>query len=253
MKVQNCIESLCILYLLYHWSLGNQTRCADLLLLITKPSTTKWPHTDSSPLTYTVTSCRLTSTWWGCCRLCFWLVLLSNPILSLVWWVHGVVLWWSKSCQWTLHRAVPCREMNASWTRFAVWELHEVPALSLGQVSKPKNSVSSLLDSHFFSFTVSPGEWSLKNDDKCGVKSSVVFGWIWTKASDVIDSLLASGIPAVASSMVCWSTSAAEFRPKISLCNGTSLHELRVLWWISTRDQVLAADIQSEDQSCWRQ
>ena len=167
------------------------------------------------------------------------LVLLSNPILSLVWWVHGVVLWWSKSCQWTLHRAVPCREMNASWTRFAVWELHEVPALSLGQVSKPKNSVSSLLDSHFFSFTVSPGEWSLKNDDKCGVKSSVVFGWIWTKASDVIDSLLASSMPAVASWMVCWSTSAAEFRAKISLCNGTSLHELKMLWWISTRDQVL--------------
>ena len=30
------------------WSLGNQTRCADLLLIITKPSTTKWAYTDSS-------------------------------------------------------------------------------------------------------------------------------------------------------------------------------------------------------------
>ena len=38
-KVQNLIESLCILYLLYHWSLGNETRCADSLLLKTKPST----------------------------------------------------------------------------------------------------------------------------------------------------------------------------------------------------------------------
>ena len=31
-QVQNLIESSCILYLLYHWCLYNQTRCADLLL-----------------------------------------------------------------------------------------------------------------------------------------------------------------------------------------------------------------------------
>ena len=40
--------------LLYHWSLGNQTRCADLLLIVTKPSTTKWAYTDSSTLTYSI-------------------------------------------------------------------------------------------------------------------------------------------------------------------------------------------------------
>ena len=55
MKVQNFVESLCILYLLYHCSLGNQSRCADLLLLITKPSTAKWAYTDSSTLSYTIT------------------------------------------------------------------------------------------------------------------------------------------------------------------------------------------------------
>ena len=42
-------------YLLYHWSLGNQTKCADLLLLITKRSTTRWAYTDSSTLTYSIT------------------------------------------------------------------------------------------------------------------------------------------------------------------------------------------------------
>ena len=52
---QNFIESLCSLYLLYHWSLANQWRCASLLFIITKPSTTKWACTDSSTLTYTVT------------------------------------------------------------------------------------------------------------------------------------------------------------------------------------------------------
>ena len=55
-KVQSFIESLYCL--LYHLSLGNRTRCADLLLLITKPSTTKWAYSDlytgSSTLTYTV-------------------------------------------------------------------------------------------------------------------------------------------------------------------------------------------------------
>ena len=42
LMVQNFIKSLFFLYLLFHWFLGNQTRCADVLLLITKPNTTKW-------------------------------------------------------------------------------------------------------------------------------------------------------------------------------------------------------------------
>ena len=42
------------LYFLYHWSLGNQRRCSDLLFIITKPRTTKWACTDSSTLTYTI-------------------------------------------------------------------------------------------------------------------------------------------------------------------------------------------------------
>ena len=46
-KVQNSIESLCILYLLFHWSAG-------LLLLTIKPNTTKWACTDSSTLTYSI-------------------------------------------------------------------------------------------------------------------------------------------------------------------------------------------------------
>ena len=53
--VQNCIESLCVLYSLYHWSIGNQSRCAGLLLITTKPRTTKWACADSSTLTYTIT------------------------------------------------------------------------------------------------------------------------------------------------------------------------------------------------------
>ena len=36
-----------ILCFLYHRSLGNQFSCVDVLLPITKPSTTRWAHTDS--------------------------------------------------------------------------------------------------------------------------------------------------------------------------------------------------------------
>ena len=52
------IKFLCILYLLYHLSLGNQTSCADLRLIITEASTTNWVYTDSSTLTYSITH------WW---------------------------------------------------------------------------------------------------------------------------------------------------------------------------------------------
>ena len=54
MQVQNFIKSLCILYLLCRWSLSNQTRCAVLLLLITKPSTTKWTLTDRNTFTCSI-------------------------------------------------------------------------------------------------------------------------------------------------------------------------------------------------------
>ena len=33
-KVQILIRSLCILYFLYHWTVGNQTKCVDVLWLI---------------------------------------------------------------------------------------------------------------------------------------------------------------------------------------------------------------------------
>ena len=52
---QNFIESLCILYLLYYWSLAKQTRYADVLFLITKASTGKWTYTDCNTLTYCIT------------------------------------------------------------------------------------------------------------------------------------------------------------------------------------------------------
>ena len=54
-KVQNFIESLCVSYLLYHWSLGDQTRCADLLLLITERSSRKWAFTDRNILGWNIT------------------------------------------------------------------------------------------------------------------------------------------------------------------------------------------------------
>ena len=41
---------------LHIWSLGSQTRCADLLLILSKPSARKWAYTDSSTLTYTIVS-----------------------------------------------------------------------------------------------------------------------------------------------------------------------------------------------------
>ena len=41
-----------------HWSLGNQNRCTDLLLIITKPSKRKWACADSSTLTYSITQLR---------------------------------------------------------------------------------------------------------------------------------------------------------------------------------------------------
>ena len=63
-KVQNFIESLFTLYLLHYWPLGNQTRCADILLLVTKPSTTKWAYTDSSTLTYSITGHTVGGWWW---------------------------------------------------------------------------------------------------------------------------------------------------------------------------------------------
>ena len=78
-KIHNFIESLCIICLLYHWSLGMQRRCADcadLLFIITKPSTTKWGYTDSSTLTYTITRhttggiLPLKATNLGCCFCC---------------------------------------------------------------------------------------------------------------------------------------------------------------------------------------
>ena len=47
MKVQNFVESLCIpLISSVPLILGNQRRCADLLFIITKSSTTKWAYTD---------------------------------------------------------------------------------------------------------------------------------------------------------------------------------------------------------------
>ena len=69
-QLQNLIESLCISYLLYQWSLGNQTRCADLLLIISKPITTKWAYTDSSTLTYTIIRLTVGGEWGVFC--CAW-------------------------------------------------------------------------------------------------------------------------------------------------------------------------------------
>ena len=50
MKVQIFIQYLCmILYLMYHQSLGIQSRRADVM---TRPSSTKLAYTDSNTLTY---------------------------------------------------------------------------------------------------------------------------------------------------------------------------------------------------------
>ena len=43
------------LYFLYHWSLGNQSRCVYVLLLITKPSTTKSTYIDNDTVTLSST------------------------------------------------------------------------------------------------------------------------------------------------------------------------------------------------------
>ena len=55
MKAQSFIESLCILYLLYHDRLATKDGVLIyILFIITKPSTTKWAYTDSSTLTYSI-------------------------------------------------------------------------------------------------------------------------------------------------------------------------------------------------------
>ena len=47
----NLDVSYLYMYLLYHWPLGNQARCADVLLLITKPSATKWEYAIQATIT----------------------------------------------------------------------------------------------------------------------------------------------------------------------------------------------------------
>ena len=85
--------------------------------------------------------------------------------------------------------------------------------------------------------------WGMKSMECC-VKSPVVFDLIWTQADDVIWYISCTRDACNDLLMVCWNTSAAEFR---------CLRELRTLWCISTQDQVLVGDIQNKDQSFWRQ
>ena len=86
---------------LYNWSLCNQTRCADVLLTITKPSTRKWVYTDSSTSTYSITRHRTTecgSGVGGFCHarwqtlllsLCLFCFSLALPLcLCLFVWAH---------------------------------------------------------------------------------------------------------------------------------------------------------------------
>ena len=77
-QVQNFIESLCILYLLYHWSLGNQTKCTDLLKIIIKPSTSG--HILTAALWLTV----LLDTGWGVFCRARWQILLYMVIIQKV-------------------------------------------------------------------------------------------------------------------------------------------------------------------------
>ena len=87
-KDQNFIESLCILYLLYYWSLCNDSHCTYLLLLITKPSTTKWVYTDSRALTYSIIrhTIRGYSSAQG-----------DKPCLSCVWWFLVLLFFWHEN------------------------------------------------------------------------------------------------------------------------------------------------------------
>ena len=123
---------------------------------------------------------------------------------------------------------VPCWEMKASWMHFAVWELHGVPALSLGRKrfnkkTKTKKaaekmklniSVSSLLNLHFCSFTISPEESSLWSVAPRAQSCSARFE---PKQMMSSDTFLAPDVPAMTSWIVCCNTSASEFRPKRSL------------------------------------
>ena len=88
MKDQNFIESLCILYPLYYWSLCNETHCAYLLLLITKPSTTKWVYTDSRALTYSII--RQTMRGYSAAQG-------DKPCLSCVWWFLFLLFFWHEN------------------------------------------------------------------------------------------------------------------------------------------------------------
>ena len=111
MKDQNFIESLCILYLLYYWSLCNETHCVYLLLLITKPSTTKWVYTDSRALTYSIIRQTMRgysaaqgdkpclSCVWSFLLLLFFLARECNHVISSVARLHcGLLGWTTVAC-----------------------------------------------------------------------------------------------------------------------------------------------------------
>lgn len=124
---------------------------------------------------------------------------------------------------------VPCWEMKASWMHFAVWELHGVPALSLGQKRfnektnkqnaekmKLNISVSSLLNLHFCSFTIGPEESSLWS---VAPRAQSCSAWFEPKQMMSSNTFLAPDVPAM-TSWIVWSS--------------LRLYDLRISWCILT-------------------
>ena len=82
-KVLIFIASLLVFCFLYHWSLGNQTRCVDVLLIINKTKHIKvgiYTNTDSNTVTYSITLHTIEG------------VFLPNEMTHLVFVHFGVVL-----------------------------------------------------------------------------------------------------------------------------------------------------------------
>ena len=76
-RSQARIKTLLNLYVFCIWSLGNQTRCADLILLITTPSTTMWAYTDNRTLTVSIIRYTMRG---------YFAAQGDKPCSSCVWW-----------------------------------------------------------------------------------------------------------------------------------------------------------------------
>ena len=171
-----CCFPLCLWVALFNtseWSTSIGYRTANFTR---DPCNSKWTVIDmNSCVLWGIKVCKC-CVLWECSFDTFKCIFLffCQMLFSLAWWVHEVVLWWSQSCQWTLHYTVPCRKINASQTHFVIWELHAVPAFC----GKTETEKFNFVFVELTFLLVSCRSWGMKSVEY-GVKSSVMFGVDW--------------------------------------------------------------------------